>query len=157
MDRLTKRDKFGQALLIGDSYSERLDTAMKALDRLGAYEDTGLEPEQIVDADKFLKENWDISLERLKEALELIKAKDEGRIAVFPFVAMMEQSLQDGEMKPQRDQCFNGRYAVVYLDKGKWKSPLIDICGAKKYDREEAETRREELIAKTKEQQNENT
>lgn len=63
----------------------------------------------------------------------------------FPFIAMVEQSLQGGKMTPQSDQRFNGRYAVVYFNPKKWKIPLIDICGKKRYDREEAEVRMAEL------------
>ena len=65
----------------------------------------------------------------------------------LPFVAMVEQSLQDGKMKPMADQKHNGRYAVVYVDHNKWKSPLIDICG-KPYNREEAENRMAALALK---------
>lgn len=54
------------------------------VDRLAAYEDTGLTPEEIAEADNFLKENYDIPLNRLKEAFELIKEKDAGRISVMP-------------------------------------------------------------------------
>ena len=80
-------------------------------------------------------------LDRLRE---LAQADREGRCFIGPFVAMIERSLSDGEMKPQRDQRFNGRYAVVYFDPKKWSSPLIDICG-KPYHREEAEERMKEL------------
>lgn len=68
-----------------------------------------------------------------------------GPPVAFPFIAMVEQSLQGGKMTPQRDQRFNGRYAVVYFDPKKWKIPLIDICGKKRYDRDEAEVRMAEL------------
>ena len=50
-------------------------------------------------------------------------------------------------MHPQKDQKFNGRYAVVYTDKKKWASPLIDICGTQ-YNREEAEERMMTLVHK---------
>lgn len=78
------------------------------------------------------------------ELSALVKAQDEGRVVELPFVAMVEQSLQDGEMKPQRDQRFNGRYAVVYSGKGKWGCPLIDICGTA-YNSDQAEERKNEL------------
>lgn len=60
---------------------------------------------------------------------EIMVAEREGRLLITPCIAMIEQSLQDGKMKPQRDQAHNGRYAVVYVDKSKWGKPLIDICG----------------------------
>lgn len=46
----------------------------------------------------------------------------------------------------EKDQKFNGRYAVVYFDPKKWSSPLIDICGTP-YNREEAEERMKALKA----------
>lgn len=79
----------------------------------------------------------DYDLDRLRE---LVQADREGRCFITPFVAMVEQSLMNGEMKPERDQRFNGRYAVVYFDPEKWKVPLIDICGAP-YNRDEADER----------------
>ena len=127
------------------------ETRKKILNRLAAYEDTGLEPEEIeriVDAygrghtlrtesAERLEIVREIKTDRLRE---LAKAEKDGRLEELPFVAMVEQSLQDGKMKPLGDQKHNGRYAVVYVDRNKWKSPLIDICG-KPYNREEAEAR----------------
>lgn len=55
-----------------------------AIVRLAAYEDTGLTPEEIVNADKTLKDNWEMPLDRLTEAIDLIKAKDDGRLVVLP-------------------------------------------------------------------------
>ena len=87
-------------------------------------------------------------LHEAKSELEKYReAEQNGRLVELPFVAMVEQSLQDGKMKPMGDQKHNGRYAVVYVDHNKWKSPLIDICG-KPYDREEAEARMAALAQK---------
>lgn len=73
------------------------------------------------------------------------EAESTGRFIRFPFVAMVEQSLQNGVMtQTQREQGNNGRYAVVYNDPKKWGCPLIDICGTP-YNREQAEARRAEL------------
>ena len=113
-------------------------------ERLKEYEDTGFDPEEIAD---FMK-RWEQTVEiggMLKKYCidhirDLLQAEQDGRLVELPFVAMVEQSLQDGKMKPMGDQKHNGRYAVVYVDHNKWKSPLIDICG-KPYDREEAEAR----------------
>ena len=91
------------------------------------------------------------SIDRLRE---LAQADREGRCFIGPFVAMIEQSLSGGEMKPQRDQRFNGRYAVVYFDPKKWSSPLIDICGTP-YNREEAEERMKVLKAALRREQDE--
>ena len=85
--------------------------------------------------------------EAKSELLKYREAEQDERLLELPFVAMVEQSLQDGKMKPMGDQKHNGRYAVVYVDHNKWKSPLIDICG-KPYDREEAEARMAALAGK---------
>lgn len=87
----------------------------------------------------------DYDLNRLREILQ---AEETGRLVSFPFVAMVEQFLSNGEMTPKREQNHNGRYAVVYLDRRKWKAPLIDICGKRPYDREEAEARMVKLTSR---------
>ena len=120
--------------------------------RLAAYEDTGLEPEEINDMAlevatlKTIESMYD-GLGNPDHLRDLLKAEQDGRLVELPFVAMVEQSLQDGKMKPLGDQKHNGRYAVVYVDHNKWKSPLIDICG-KPYNREEAENRMAALAQK---------
>ena len=44
----------------------------------------------------------------------------------LPCVAMVEQFIKDGKFN-RRKTAHNGRIAVVYIDKKKWNSPLIDI------------------------------
>lgn len=44
----------------------------------------------------------------------------------LPCVAMVEQFIKDGKFD-RRKTAHNGRSAVVYIDKKKWNSPLIDI------------------------------
>ena len=141
MERWTKRTDDG--VLLSEEHEEKytlIELIDILLERLAAYEDTGLEPEYITellaDANAMVKE--------LKELRDLAQAQKDGQYIKLPFVAMVEQSLKGGKMTPQKDQSHNGRYALVYSDPKKWKSPLIDICG-KHYDREEAETRMEEL------------
>lgn len=80
-------------------------------------------------------------LDRLRE---LAQAEREGRCFITPFVAMVEQSLMNGEMKPNKDQRFNGRYAVVYCKPQRWATPLIDVCGTP-YHINEAEKRVQQL------------
>lgn len=127
----------------------------EAAKRLAAYEDTGLEPEDFKKAfneDSLLKltgQLLGVTPDRLRE---LAQADKEGQCFIGPFVAMIEQSLSGGEMKPQRDQRFNGRYAVVYFDPKKWSSPLIDICGTP-YNREEAKERMKVLKAALRREQ----
>ena len=138
MDRLTYRDKDGMAMM-----KERGGWKSGGIERLAAYEDTGMEPEDLKKAF-----NETAILKLAAQALsttpdhlrDLLQAEQDGRLLELPFVAMVEQSLQDGKMKPLGDQKHNGRYAVVYVDRNKWKSRLIDICG-KPYNREEAENR----------------
>ena len=125
-------------------------TQRRVWERLKEYEDTGLEPEDLKKAF-----NETAILKLAAQALsttpdhlrDLLQAEQDGRLLELPFVAMVEQSLQDGKMKPMGDQKHNGRYAVVYVDHNKWKSPLIDICG-KPYNREEAENRMAALAEK---------
>ena len=96
-----------------------LDEIDRLTEQLSAYKGAGFTPERIA---------------------ELVTDEKNGRVTTFPFIAMVEQSLQDGKMTPQRDQKFNGRYAVVYVDPHKWNYPLIDICG-RAYNPDEAADR----------------
>ena len=156
MERLTYFDGGKWRLKIGDT-----EYSGAWVDRLAAYEETGLEPEEVLPKEYageimksmiLLKEYQKLgSIDRLRE---LAQADREGRCFIGPFVAMIEQSLSGGEMKPQRDQRFNGRYAVVYFDPKKWSSPLIDICGTP-YNREEVEERMKVLKAALRREQDE--
>lgn len=147
MDRLTKRVE-GIAVL--ESWAvdkDPVSVVQRLCSALAAYEDTGLDPQDIISAADMAKIacalhelNAYKELGSIEHLRDLIQSEQEGRLAEMPFVAMVEQSLQDGKMKPMADQKHNGRYAVVYVDHNKWKSPLIDICG-KPYNREEAENR----------------
>lgn len=71
--------------------------------------------------------------------------KDKSIIMELPIVAMIEQHLVNGKFANSNIQNKNGLYAVVYLDKNKWGSPLIDICGKSAYNTDEAEARLKEL------------
>lgn len=90
-------------------------------------------------------------LDRLRE---LVQAEREGRCFITPFVAMVEQSLMNGEMKPNKDQRFNGRYAVVYCKPQRWATPLIDVCGTP-YNINEAEKRVQQLSKEAAEMEEE--
>ena len=142
MERLTYRDKDGMAMM-----KERGGWNSGGIDRLAAYADSGLEPEQVMELKSFTQGGIHKVDDGWKHVQDLLQAEKEGRLVELPFVAMVEQSLQDGKMKPMGDQKHNGRYAVVYVDHNKWKSPLIDICG-KPYNREEAENRMAALALK---------
>lgn len=105
MDRLTFRSPSGSADLLNIILESALDGASNrearevtaAIDRLFSYEETGLTPEEISDADNFLRRNWGIRLARLKEAMELIRAKDNGHLVVFPIVRKQDlKAFADG-------------------------------------------------------------
>ncbi len=78
MDRLTKRTADGLAVLAGidDGILAGAECAKAALDRLAAYEDTGLDPDDIRYAI-----NHQLEHDRLKE---LAEADREGRVVVLP-------------------------------------------------------------------------
>ena len=134
MERYTYFDGGKWRLKIGDT-----EYSGDWVDRLAAYEETGLEPEDMKRAfneDAILKlagQALGMSPDRLRE---LAQAEKTGQLAKFPFIAMVERSLRDGTMKPMSDQKHNGRYAVVYKSE-RWTSPLIDICGTP-YNTEQA-------------------
>lgn len=84
-------------------------------------------------------------LQRLQELEDKIES---GKLVELPCTAMIEQGIVDGKFKPtHKAQQFNGRYAVVYIDKSKYKIPLIDICWSMQYeyDYQQAEARLKEL------------
>ena len=150
MERLTFIDHLGW--YVNGNGGERIRGSH--INRLAAYEDSGLEPQDIISAVDMAKIacalrelNAYKDLGPIDHIRDLLQAEQDGRLVELPFVAMVEQSLQDGKMKPMGDQKHNGRYAVVYVDHNKWKSPLIDICG-KPYNREEAENRMAALALK---------
>lgn len=67
--------------------------------KLMQYEDTGLTPEEIrnaLDVNDIIPE-INVTVDHIRD---LLKAEQDGRLVEFPFVAMVEQSLQDGKMKP---------------------------------------------------------
>lgn len=123
----------------------------KYLSELVAYKATELTPETVVQLKQIAKIfNCDpadpAQLKSLCVKLrEPAQAERDGRLVTLPFIAMVERSLLGGKMAPNKDQRFNGRYAVVYIDKKKWSTPLIDICGPH-YDLTEVESRLAELV-----------
>ena len=77
----------------------------------------------------------------------LFNAIHDGQVVKLPITAMIEQKL-DNDCKfshKKKDQYFNGMSAVVYLDKHKWSTPLIDICGDKYYNNEISLLRKQQL------------
>lgn len=137
-----------------DTVDEFVDCVKELAARLAAYEETGLEPEEIerildsygrgmtlrTENAQRLEIIKEIPIDRLRE---LAQAEKTGQLAKFPFIAMVEQSLRDGAMKPMSDQKHNGRYAVVYKSE-RCTSPFIDICGTP-YNTEQAVERMREI------------
>lgn len=66
----------------------------------------------------------------------------------LPCVAMVEQFIKDGKFD-RRKTAHNGRIAVVYIDKKKWNSPLIDIT-EQFYNTDKAQERIKALEEKKK-------
>ena len=86
MDRLTYRDKDGMAMM-----KERGGWKSGGIDRLAAYEDTGLEPKDIISAVDMAKIacalhelNAYKDLGPIDHIRDLIKAEQDGRLVVLP-------------------------------------------------------------------------
>lgn len=60
-------------------------------------------------------------------------------VIITPCIAMVEQFIKNGKFDKKRT-AHNGRIAVVYIDKSKWNSPLIDIT-EQFYNTDKAEER----------------
>lgn len=110
------------------------------LRELADYKDTGFAP---YDFDNLCREMSKLRMsvgigtyDGLYRAAELLELERNGKLVQMPFIAMVEQSMQGGKMKPEKDQHFNGRYAAVYPSP-RWGCPLIDICGTP-YNSEQA-------------------
>ena len=141
MERYTYFDGGKWRIKIGDT-----EYSGDWVDRLAAYEETRLEPEdmkKVFNEDATLKLAGQILGVTPGRLRELAQAEKTGQLAEFPFIAMVEQSLRDGTMKPMSDQKHNGRYAVVYKSE-RWTFPLIDICGTP-YNTEQAVERMREI------------
>ena len=89
MERLTTYRKDGRAAISNNDGATPLEQTMKipkAIDRLAAYEDTGLEPEEIEKAMDIVKSAVsafeDFGVDRLAE---LAQAYREGRCVILPF------------------------------------------------------------------------
>lgn len=120
--RMTERDEWGNADIIG------VDSGNLQGNLMG---------------DEFNRVT--LALNRFADLEDKIES---GRMVELPCIAMIEQGIVDGKFKPTKEaQQFNGRHAVVYIDKSKYKIPLIDICwnNYSKYDHYAAEARLKEL------------
>lgn len=108
MERLTEYQETEGGIPFVVLKNNNGDPVQEAFQRLAAYEDTGYEPGQFETAMDAIKAHlwdveqelkaykytgltpaeivlaWEMPLERLTEAIELIKAKDDGRLVVLP-------------------------------------------------------------------------
>jgi hypothetical protein len=95
MNRLTERDEYGNADIIGvDSEDiqlnldfEGFNRVTEALNRLAAYEDTGLDPEEIKRSDDLLRGFIDLSRRHARTlhwTEKVMIADREGRLTVLP-------------------------------------------------------------------------
>ena len=109
MERLTTYRKDGRAAISNNDGATPLEQTMKipkAIDRLAAYEDTGLEPEEIEKAMDIVKSAVsafeDFGVDRLAE---LAQADREGRCVVLPEGGCEDK---DGEnaLKSAMNTCF---------------------------------------------------
>ena len=78
----------------------------------------------------------DVQTETLSQIADHLLANG---VIVTPCIAMVERFIKDGEFDRKRT-AHNGRMAVVYIDKSKWNSPLIDIT-EQFYNTDKAEER----------------
>ena len=74
MDRLTYRKENGKAAFRNGTPVENVQRYPAMLDRLAAYEDTGLEPEEVAELKARFDAHW----------LEIFKAEEQGRLIVLP-------------------------------------------------------------------------
>ena len=87
MNRLTKRID-GKLVfpneLIGVMMTPSNDAMYQILTRLAAYEDTGLEPEQVLELKSFTQGGIHKTDDGWKHVQELLRAEQEGRMVVLP-------------------------------------------------------------------------
>ena len=90
MERLTYRNEYGQARFRGNgSPVENVQRIPSLIDRLAAYEDTGLEPEEVETVKtslmgKSVAEIKEINGVPVERIIELAEAQKEGRLVVLP-------------------------------------------------------------------------
>ena len=86
MERLTQRIKTGEVLMASE-YEEKYTTEewiCVLQDRLAAYEDTGLTPDQVVNAKTIIESAFADDTSKAERIRKLVAADDEGRVVVLP-------------------------------------------------------------------------
>jgi hypothetical protein len=118
MDRLTDRDDLNQAVVhpqyCGDDISWE-DYIGLLLDRLAAYEDTGLTPEDLKEVQDALGKT------PMNRFYDIMQAEREGRLVVLPCkVGNTVYSTSENECKESEIMCFSieeeGVYPVLEYD-----------------------------------------
>lgn len=115
MERLTKRDEYGNADIIGVSSDaqfelsfDELNSVTNALNRLAAYEDTGLAPEDCAAYKKF-EGNLCASGVPFSRIIELVNAEKAKIAALRPITREQVEKVWRGcpECKPSCGLCVN--------------------------------------------------
>ena len=87
---------------------------------------------RLIDADKLYDYISDVFTQfghdvmSVKDALEAVENAPTVNAVELPCIAMVEQSLKNGKFDKTHTS-YNGKIAVVYIDKRKFNIPLIDI------------------------------
>lgn len=87
---------------------------------------------RLIDADKLYDYISDVFTEfghdvmSVKDALKAVETAPTVNAVELPCIAMVEQSLKNGKFDKTHTS-YNGKIAVVYIDKWKFNIPLIDI------------------------------
>ena len=84
MERLTKRLEDGRARVINMDLLLDSDKLYELIDRLAAYEDTGLEPEKVVFLKDIVEDAFSDKPDFTNHLRDLIQAEKDGRLVVLP-------------------------------------------------------------------------
>lgn len=100
MKRLTGYNKYGSVYAIGMGVKNNEKIINTALARLAAYEDTGLEPQEITETQEWMRP---ISFNRIRE---IMNAEAEGRLVVLPckvgdMVYRLQKYFNDATLKSE--------------------------------------------------------
>ena len=102
MERLTKRLEDGQAIFhechgtCGTCDGANCYCIGPMVDRLAAYEDTGLEPEQVMELKSFTQGGIHKVDDGWKHVQDLLQAEQDGRLVVLPSKTVWELTMDAG-------------------------------------------------------------
>lgn len=138
MNRLTARDEHGNAYYlkcfdepcnVGGCTKNMCDFAVEVCDKLAAYEDTGLDPEQlsVIDEEysKIAKELAELRKYKCLGTLEEVREAMEKQMAAHPLEML-------GIFGEKEYECINCGSTVAHMDKYcKWCGKAQDWSGSK--------------------------